>query len=494
MRVEQGSEADRSDPRIGSRSPANGKGKKAGRFVVAPQVPLVVALALGIVMDRYADPYQTRTWVGLALAFGTIAALTVRHALICSSAILAAIVAIGGGWHHFRWADLAADDLARSITEIPQPAWVRGVVRESLGLRKSDGFGSRTSETEKVTSRFVLDLTAMSDGNRWHKASGRAIVIVTGDPAEIQHGQRVEFQTGQPVEVAGHLAGLAPPLNPGEFDYRAFMRAQGIRLRITVDDPESFWRDDRGTDSKFSGLLGRIQRGSRAQVFDRFDPAIAPLAAALLLGQREGIEPEVNDAFARTGTTHLLAISGLQLQALAFALLLVFRVVGLRRRPAYLVTGLAMVGYALLVGLAPSVVRSTVMTVTFCLAAIGHRLDRPANTMALAALATLALNPVFLFDIGCQLSFLAIGSLIWLVPAACALVRRVYETLRQRLFGPRSPLDDPWSAGSSPGGAPWCAGRRTGWSTARWPRRLSGWLRCRSSPCGSISSRRSGSS
>jgi len=410
--------------------------------VVAPQVPLVVALALGIVMDRYADPYQTRTWVGLALAFGTIAALTVRHALICSSAILAAIVAIGGGWHHFRWADLAADDLARSITEIPQPAWVRGVVRESLGLRKSDGFGSRTSETEKVTSRFVLDLTAMSDGNRWHKASGRAIVIVTGDPAEIQHGQRVEFQTGQPVEVAGHLAGLAPPLNPGEFDYRAFMRAQGIRLRITVDDPESFWRDDRGTDSKFSGLLGRIQRGSRAQVFDRFDPAIAPLAAALLLGQREGIEPEVNDAFARTGTTHLLAISGLQLQALAFALLLVFRVVGLRRRPAYLVTGLAMVGYALLVGLAPSVVRSTVMTVTFCLAAIGHRLDRPANTMALAALATLALNPVFLFDIGCQLSFLAIGSLIWLVPAACALVRRVYETLRQRLFGPRSPLDD----------------------------------------------------
>ena len=337
--------------------------------------------------------------------------------------VLAAFAAIGGGWHHYRWSDLAADDLARSVTETPQPAWVRGVVREALGLRKSEGFGSRTSETAKVTSRFVLDLTEISDGNRWHKASGRAIVIVTGDRAEIQAGQR--------VEAAGHLAGLAPPLNPGEFDYRAFLRAQGIRLRITVDDPESFWRDDRGTDSPFSGLLGRIQRWSRAQLLDRFDPAIAPLAAALLLGQREGIEPEVNDAFARTGTTHLLAISGLQLQALAVALLLLFRVVGLRRRPAYLVTGLAMVGYALLVGLAPSVVRSTVMTVTFCLAAIAHRLDRPANTLALAALGTLAVNPVFLFDVGCQLSFLAIGSLIWLVPAACALVRRVHATLRQ---------------------------------------------------------------
>ena len=174
----------------------------------------------------------------------------------------------------------------------------------------------------------------------------------------------------------------------------------------------------------------------------RFDPAIAPLAAALLLGYREGIEPEVIDAFARTGTTHLLAFSGLQLQALALALLLVFRVVGLRRRPAYLVVGLAMVGYAVLVGNAPSVVRSTVMIATFCLAAIAHRLDRSANTLALAALGTLAVNPVYLFDVGCQLSFLAIGTLIWLVPSACALVHRMHATLRCRLFGPRSPLDD----------------------------------------------------
>jgi len=402
--------------------------------VVAPLVPLVVALSVGIVLDRYVEPCRTRTWVSLALASGTVAALTVRRSLISSSALVAAFVALGGGWHHLRWADLAADDLARSVTDTPQPAWVRGVVREALPLRKSEGFGFRPGEPAQVTSRFVLDLTAISDGKHWQAASGRAMVIVTGD--------RHEFQAGQRVEAAGHLAGLAPPLNPGEFDYRAFMQAQGIRLRITVDDPESFWRDERGTDSPLSGLLGRIQRTSRARVLDRFDPAIAPLAAALLLGQREGIEPEVNDAFARTGTTHLLAISGLQLQALAVALLILFRVVGLRRRPAYLLTGLAMVGYALLVGLAPSVVRSTVMTVTFCLAAIGHRLDRPANTLALAALGTLAVNPVFLFDIGCQLSFLAIGSLIWLVPAACASVRRVYETLRQQLFGPRSPLDD----------------------------------------------------
>jgi competence protein ComEC len=168
---------------------------------------------------------------------------------------------------------------------------------------------------------------------------------------------------------------------------------------------------------------------------------VAPLAAALLLGQREGVDPEVNDAFARTGTTHLLAISGLQLQALAAALLLLFRLVGLPRRPAYVAVALTTTSYALLVGLAPSVVRSTVMTLTFCLAAISERRARPANTLALAALATLAVNPAYLFDIGCQLSFLAIGALIWIVPPALASARYARGAIRDALYGPTSPVE-----------------------------------------------------
>ncbi len=116
--------------------------------------------------------------------------------------------------------------------------------------------------------------------------------------------------------------------------------------------------------------------------------------------------------------------------------------IGFPRRPAYLAVGLSMFGYALLVGLAPSVVRSTVMTATFCLAAIAQRMARPANTLALAALATLGINPSFLFDIGCQLSFLAIGAIVWLVPPACTLVRAFPEMIRHWIWGPRSPLDE----------------------------------------------------
>ena len=138
----------------------------------------------------------------------------------------------------------------------------------------------------------------------------------------------------------------------------------------------------------------------------------------------------------------MLAVSGLQLQALAAAFLVVFRVIGAPRRPAYVIVALTMLGYALLVGPAPSVVRSTVMTLTFCFAATAQRMARSANTLSLAALLTLGINPMYLFDVGCQLSFLAIGTLVWLVSPACALVRYIFEEIRGRWFGARSALDD----------------------------------------------------
>jgi competence protein ComEC len=405
-----------------------------GRLKVAQLVPFVAALASGIVIDRFAEPCGTRTWVELAFISVTIAALAIPRRRLFDAALLVALAAMGGGWHHYRWSDMLEDDLAWTVKETPSPAWVRGNVRETLGLRTSEGFGTATDDRTQVTTRFVLDLTEISDGRQWRPVSGRAVTIVVGD--------RREIEAGQAVEGAGQIALVPGPLNPGEFDYRAFLRAQGIRLRLTIDDSASLWRQRVEPGVSLAGLLATIRRSSRRRLVERLDSSIAPLAAALLLGQREGIDPEVNDAFARTGTTHLLAISGLQLQALAFALLIVFRGVGLERRRAYLIVGLAMAGYALVVGPAPSVVRATIMTISFCLAAIAGRLDRPANTMALAALGTLALNPSYLFDIGCQLSFLAIGTLIWLVPPACTLVRGQFERIRSRFFGPRTPLDD----------------------------------------------------
>jgi competence protein ComEC len=405
----------------------------------APLVPLVLAAGLGIVVDRYADPWETGTWAALAVGAGAGALLATNRELAGNLAVVAAFWALAGGWHHCRWSDRGPDDPGRSVGETPRPAWVRGLVREVLGVRPdfSDRYGaapgSGTARPELKT-RFVVDLKALNDGRDWRPVSGRAITIVAGDRGDVIEGES--------IEVVGQIAAIAAPLNPGEFDYRRFLRAQGIDLRLSVDDEGGLSRDPEGAGSVPVRWLGKLRAWSRQRLVGGMDPRVEPLAAALLLGRREGIEPEVNDAFARTGTTHLLAISGLQMQMLAGALLIAARALGLPRRPAFLGVALATSAYAVLVGPAPSIVRSTLMTVTFCLAAVAGRMTRTANILALAALGTLAVNPMYLFDVGCQLSFLAIAALAWLVPPACEALRRVAGAIRDRVLGPRSPLDD----------------------------------------------------
>ena len=93
--------------------------------------------------------------------------------------------------------------------------------------------------------------------------------------------------------------------------------------------------DRRRTGVAIHRWLGDLRASCRTRLTAQLDDRTAPLASALILGQRDEIDPEINDAFARTGTTHLLAISGLQLQALAVSLIYLFRLLNVPRRLAY---------------------------------------------------------------------------------------------------------------------------------------------------------------
>ena len=368
--------------------------------LVAPLVPLAIAVAAGLATDRFVNPWGAPTWGAIALvsasAFGVAAW---RRSVVEMLALLTIALALGGGWHQACWSGLDADDLARSVGEIPRPAWVRGVLHDVSGVHPGVHPG------DPGVTRAVLDVTRVCDEGTWRSASGRVQLLIIGS--------RADLIAGEAVEAAGSLARVAGPLNPGEFDTRESLRAQGVRLRMVIDDPRGIWLDPAAPSWPGTHLLGTLRAWSRAKLVAGLDPSVAPLAAALLLGQREGVEPDVNDAFARTGTTHLLAISGLHLQALALVLFFVFRALGLGRRGAFAAVALATIAYALLVGLVPSVVRSAAMTVIGCAAGIFDRSARPANTLASAALVTLGLNPANLFDVGCQLSFLAIAAIVW---------------------------------------------------------------------------------
>ena len=178
------------------------------------------------------------------------------------------------------------------------------------------------------------------------------------------------------------------------------MCADGIRLRLSVGETDGVWLDDEGTASPWRVVLGQARSASYRALIDGMDPEVGPLAAALVLGRREGVDVELNDAFARTGTLHLLAISGLHVQALALGLGLVGLGLGLSlRRTTWLVLILVL-AYAGLVGGRPSILRAAAMTGAASLAVLAHRPFHALNVLSLAGLVTLAVRPSALFDTG----------------------------------------------------------------------------------------------
>ena len=213
---------------------------------MAPLVPVLIALAAGIVIDRVADPLETGEWVTLVLGSVTVTCLSLHHEIVSSLGVLVAVLALGGGWHHFWWNDRVLDDLSESVSERPRPVWVRGVVTEQMGLRTSENYGP--GDPVRVVTRMVLSLTEVSDGTLWRTASARASLIVAGD--------RTDVHAGEPVEAAGQLERIPGPLNPGEFDHRAYLRSRGILLRLVVDSPAGLSLDPAGNPLAMDTMAG----------------------------------------------------------------------------------------------------------------------------------------------------------------------------------------------------------------------------------------------
>lgn len=392
-------------------------------FPVSPLVPVALAMAAGIVLDRHVAPLSTTRWAALAMGCAVAALLAHRNERGSRWVLAAAFVALGGARHHAFWSDLPSDDLARHAEALGagMPAWVRGVLVDVPRVVNSDAPG------ETVRTVATVALTEIEQAGRWEPVSGRVRLSVAGD--------RSELRMGHPIEAAGALRAIGGPLNPGEFDGRLPLRTDGIRLRLSVGEARGVGPLAEARLWRAHAALGRARTEASRRLVEPLDPAIAPLAAALLLGRREGVDPEVNDAFACTGTTHLLAISGLHLQALALGLWGACSLLGLGRRLSAGVAMTAITLYAVLVGLEPSVVRSVAMTLTVGFGVLVHRSTAacPGNLLALAGLATLAINPAHLFDIGCQLSFLAVATLFWGVDPVLSWSRR---TLPRPVLGP----------------------------------------------------------
>lgn len=146
------------------------------------------------------------------------------------------------------------------------------------------------------------------------------------------------------------------------------------------------------------------------------------IVAAMTLGDKTALTPDIRESFNITGAGHVLAISGLHLGILY--MMVSFLVRGLRLRiVTQVLTILLIWAFAFLVGMSPSVVRSATMLTIYGLLSLGYRQKMSINVLAFTAIVLLVLKPQSLFDIGFQMSFLAVLAILLCYP----LLNRVFS-------------------------------------------------------------------
>ncbi len=224
---------------------------------------------------------------------------------------------------------------------------------------------------------------------------------------------KTDFIQGDCISFNGTIIPISEKRNPNQFDYKSYLKRRGISVQVRLDSV----RNQNPVTSILAWSWWRIR--ALTLVDKNFSNETAPIAKALLLGYKQDIEGASKQAFARTGLSHIMAVSGLHVGFIIapFWFIIPFfwskkfgRITGL------FILLLILYGYAGLTGFSASVVRASVMAGLLTFGKLFNKSPNSINLTGVAALVLLIINPAQLFEVGFQLSFSAVLIILLVLP------------------------------------------------------------------------------
>lgn len=404
-------------------------------LVALPMLVALLAAITGIILQKYLSIPST-----ICLLVGTLCAgvalvgnkLKLRLIFLRSVSGLA-LISLSAALYQLELDAKPIDTLKEHATAQWKPVVVEGVVRDPLRYRPQiarqvsqgviesvaadDLLNEATTKTSEPqwTTLLTLEVTQIVNGGESCSTFGLVTCAVDG--------MLEQYLPGDRVRVAGRMILIGPVRNPGEPDYQEWMQRRGEWVRFRAESADAIEKvassNTRFFVKRWLAYFGQV---GRRQLARHLPEPQCSLAAALLLGQREQVGNDTNEKLLATGTIHLLSISGLHVEMIAMSLMMLAIICRLPRTASLWGIGLIVLLYAMVTGSNPPVVRATVLVLGVL---SGRWTGRPAsvfNMLGLAGLCLLIYQPSLLFDLGTELSFLAVFCLVLLSRADAEIV------------------------------------------------------------------------
>ena len=263
-------------------------------------------------------------------------------------------------------------------------------------------------KTTTKSDRYVAKIKTLN-GKRSY---GKLLVNIAKDSTAYH------IETGTVLKINGSIYLNKKPKNPNQFDYAGYLENKQIYGQVYTD--YSRLKIGRHVEKSITYFAGKL----RTKIIhnlekNHFNETELNVVIALILGQQQDISQEINRDYQYAGAVHILSVSGLHVGFILLFISFLLKPIPNTKRNSFLkliIVVIALWSFGIIAGLAPSVVRSVTM---FSFVAIGMFLRRSVNiyhTLLVSALLILLFQPAFLFDVGFQLSYLALFFIVWLQP------------------------------------------------------------------------------
>ena len=397
--------------------------------MAAPLFPLTLALCLGIALSKLV--ICSTVPLLLASSFLVIASwllfLTKKTRLLPWILFLV-FFCMGVAWPSIHEASFGRDHLRNLLRtrqiDLSQPCRIAGICSKSSVQR---GIGEQVElEVDRIDNRYsVLPTRGKVRLALYYQKESpvREISRSAGNVSDLLAPERPTspstaapppspqvMHAGDRVEVFANLRLPKNFNNPGQFDYVSYLQRQGVFLVGIIKNELLVTRIATHQGSRLMRCVRNV-RATLEDALDRealFSESVRATLKALLLGEKQSLDPKLERAFQASGTYHVLVVSGQHVAILGGFLAGLFTFLRCPRAVSILLTVSALTLYCLITESQPSIVRATLMTCAFLAVLVFDRDRNLLNALSTAALLILLADPSWLFDPGFQLSILAV--------------------------------------------------------------------------------------